>query len=84
MAFPLISVMMSWTVFPTFVTETEPLLHDYTRQWAGKNLPQEPEFFEDLMPAICHAFQSEECDLRLLVREKFMDKDDFTWDTVSR
>ncbi len=66
------------------MTETEPLLHDHALEWAKWNLPHGPEFFKDLMPAICHAFQKPEADLHLLVREKFLDKEDFTWDTVSR
>ncbi len=74
-------MMMSWIVFPLFVTEAELLLHDYTLQWVSKNLPQEPEFFKDLMPVMCHTFQRKESELQLLVREKFMDKDNFTWDS---
>ncbi len=41
------------------------------------------EKFADLIPALCHVFAKSKDDLRLMVKDKFLDKKDFTWPTVT-
>ena len=60
------------------------LAHDKVQSWCLQNLPTTSTFFEDLIPALCHALAIEELALRALVGRKFHDNQDFTWAMVSR
>lgn len=64
------------------MTDATLLDHEYALEWCSKNLLMEADFFPDLVPALCHTFSKDEEELQLLVRNKFQDKDDFTWATV--
>ncbi len=70
-------------MFPPFITEATPLKHDQVQNWCSRNLLSEVETFADLIPTLYHAFVKSEDDLRLMVRDKFLDKNDFMWPTVS-
>ena len=69
-------------MFLLFVLDTTPLEHEQAQKLCSRNLPSEVEPFTDLIPALCHAFVKSEDKLRLEVRDKFLDKNDFTWPTV--
>ncbi len=74
---------MSWITFPPMVHDVTALDHDKAQAWGSWNVPTNITFFEDLVPALCHALDIEETPLHFLVGKKFHDDQDFTWATVA-
>ncbi len=74
---------MLWTTFPPMVYNVTALVHDKVQAWGSQNVPTNITFFEDQVPALCHALDIEEAQLCVLVGKKFHDNQDFTWATVA-
>ncbi len=76
---------MEWTAIPVMLDDIAPLDFTAAQYWCDKNILSSDMSFEDeLVPVLCMAFGVLEQELRIHVRDEFLNKRSFAYTTVQR